>query len=115
MLTPFCELEMFAYPRATVSRLDIPDPLWWELERRLLLIFLGKTHDSSAIHEQVIAALEREGGASPRLAALRNAAARSRDALYAGDFAALGQAMADNTTAQRALHPALISAESQAL
>jgi D-glycero-alpha-D-manno-heptose-7-phosphate kinase len=108
-------IEMFAYPYATVSQLELPNAIWWELERRLLLIFLGKTHSSSAVHEQVIAALEREGGASPRLAALRRTAARSRDALYAGDFAALGQAMADNTAGQSALHPALVSAEADAL
>jgi D-glycero-alpha-D-manno-heptose-7-phosphate kinase len=108
-------IEMFAYPHATVSQLDLPNPIWWELERRLLLIYLGKTHSSSAVHEQVIAGLEREGGASPRLAALRRTAARSRDALYAGDFAALGRAMADNTAAQGALHPALVSAEAHAL
>jgi D-glycero-alpha-D-manno-heptose-7-phosphate kinase len=33
--------------------------------------------------------------------------------VYAGDFAALGQAMTDNTEAQRRLHPALISPEHQ--
>jgi D-glycero-alpha-D-manno-heptose-7-phosphate kinase len=108
-------IEMFAYPHATVSQLDLPDTVWWELERRLLLIFLGKTHDSSAVHEQVIAGLEYEGAASPRLTVLRHTAARSRDALYAGDFAALGRAMADNTAAQGALLPALVSAEAHAL
>lgn len=103
-------IEMPAYPRATVLPLDLPEPTWWELERRLLLIFMGQTHDSSAIHEQVIAGLEREGDASPRLAALRRCAVWSRDAVYAGDFAELGQAMIANTAAQRALHPALVSA-----
>lgn len=106
---------MFQYPYATVSQIRVPDAIWWELERRLALIFLGRTHSSSAVHEQVIAALEREGDASPRLDALRRCAVRARDALYAGDFAALGRAMIDNTDAQRALHPALVNADADAV
>jgi D-glycero-alpha-D-manno-heptose-7-phosphate kinase len=108
-------IEMFHYPYATVSQMRIPDTIWWELERRLALIFLGRTHSSSAVHEQVIAALEREGDASPRLEALRRCAICARDALYAGDFVALGRAMIDNTEAQRALHPALVNADADAV
>lgn len=106
-------IEMFAYPHASVSQIQLPNATWWELERRLALIFLGRTHSSSAVHEQVIANLEREGGASPRLEALRRAAERSRDAVYAGDFVALGRAMVENTTAQAELHPGLIGAEAK--
>lgn len=104
-------IDMFNYPYATVSQIQVPNTIWWELERRLALVFLGRTHSSSAVHEQVIAALEREGDASPRLELLRRCAGRARDALYAGDFAALGRAMIDNTEAQRALHSALVSAD----
>ncbi len=35
----------------------------------------------------------------------------SRDAVYAGDFAALGRAMAINTEAQADLHPDLVSSD----
>ena len=108
-------IEMFTYPYATVSQIQVPNAVWWELERRLLLVFLGKTHSSSAVHEQVIAGLEREGDASPRLEALRHTAERSRDAIYAGDFAAFGRAMIDNTHAQAELHPALVSADAREL
>ena len=89
----FYNIEMFSYPYATVSQIQVPNAVWWELERRLVLIFLGKTHSSSAVHEQVIAGLEREGEASPRLEALRHTAGRSRDAICAGDFVAFGRAM----------------------
>jgi D-glycero-alpha-D-manno-heptose-7-phosphate kinase len=106
---------MFTYPYASVSQIQVPKAIWWELERRLVLVFLGKTHSSSAVHEQVIAGLEREGSASPRLEALRHTAARSRDAVYAGDFVALGRAMVDNTSAQAELHPALVNAEARKL
>jgi D-glycero-alpha-D-manno-heptose-7-phosphate kinase len=108
-------IEMTSYPHATVSQIQIPNALWWELERRLLLIFLGKTHSSSAVHEQVIAGLEQAGGGAAPLEALRRAAERARDAVYAGDFSALGQAMIDNTTAQHTLHPALIGTEAREL
>jgi len=36
---------------------------------------------------------------------LRQTAEKSRDALYAGDFEALGKAMIENTEAQGRLHP----------
>lgn len=108
-------IEMFKYPHASVSQIRVPDSLWWELEQRLALIFLGKTHSSSAVHQKVIAELEHEGATSPRIAGLRRTAERSRDALYAGDFVALGRAMADNTALQRELHPDLISADARAL
>ena len=106
-------IEMFQYPHATVSQIQVPNAVWWELERRLSLIYLGRAHSSSQVHESVIQRLEQEGATSGQLARLRAAAERSRDALYAGDFTALGQAMIANTEAQRALHPALISADAQ--
>ena len=108
-------IEMPAYPHASVSQIQLPEPIWLELERRLVLVFLGTAHSSSAVHERVIAGLEREGASSPRLEALRHTAERSRDAVAAGDFAALGRAMADNTIAQSELHPALVSADARSL
>jgi D-glycero-alpha-D-manno-heptose-7-phosphate kinase len=108
-------IEMSTYPYATVSQIQVPNDVWWELERRLVLVFLGKTHSSSAVHEQVIAGLEREGDSSPRLEALRHTAGRSRDAICAGDFVAFGRAMIDNTAAQAELHPALVNAEAREL
>lgn len=106
-------IEMFDYPYAAVSPIYVPNPTWWELERRLSLIFLGRSHSSSATHEMVIRGLEDAGPDNPKLEALRKTAQSSRDALYAGDFTALGKAMMTNTEAQRNLHPKLISAEAQ--
>jgi D-glycero-alpha-D-manno-heptose-7-phosphate kinase len=101
-------IEMFQYPYASVSQIQVPNSLWWELERRLLLIYLGKSHHSSEVHEMVIQGLEDAGPDCQQLTDLRATAARSRDAIYAGDFAALGAAMVENTEAQGRLHPALI-------
>ncbi len=104
-------IEMFDYPWATVSSIRLPDARWWELERRLVLIYLGRSHDSSAVHEQVIRELEDAGPECPPLEDLRKTASRSRDALYAGDFVALGRAMIENTDAQARLNPALVGTE----
>ena len=108
-------IEMYQYPQASVSQLHVPDSTWWELEKRLVLVFLGKAHSSSDVHETVIADLEGAPPDSPKLEDLRQTAAKSRDAVYAGDFASLGRAMIENTEAQIRLHPALVGAEAQQL
>jgi len=99
------------YPYASVSPISVPNVTWWELERRLVLIYLGNAHNSSQVHEMVIHGLEDAGPDCPQLEALRQTAPQSRDALYSGDFQALGRAMIANTEAQRQLHPALVSRE----
>ena len=43
-------LEIETYPEARVY----PLPIWDELSPRLTLVFLGRAHDSSAVHRQVI-------------------------------------------------------------
>ncbi len=104
-------IEMFDYPNARVSPIQLGIPVWWELERRLVLVYLGKSHDSSALHEAVIRGLEDAGPDHPVLEELRRTAPRSRDALYASDFAGLGAAMIANTEAQARLHSALVGTE----
>lgn len=107
-------IEMFSYPHASVSQLSVPNTVWWELERRLVLVFLGRTHVSSEVHEEVIADLQRHGDGSPELESLRHAAEQARDAVYAADLGALGRAMSHNTDLQRRLHPSLVSKEAHA-
>jgi D-glycero-alpha-D-manno-heptose-7-phosphate kinase len=106
-------IQMFRYPHASVSQIHVADSIWWELERRLLLIFLGKAHQSSNVHERVIRQLENAGPTAKQLEALRATAEPSRDALYSGDFVALGQAMIQNTEGQRNLHPDLVGPDAQ--
>ena len=62
----------------------------------------------------VIAELESAGADSRRLEDLRVTAEQSRDAVYAGDFAALGRAMIANTEAQGRLHPDLVGPAARA-
>jgi D-glycero-alpha-D-manno-heptose-7-phosphate kinase len=108
-------IEMYQYPYATVSPIFLPNSLWWELESRLTLIFVGQTHSSTKTHEMVIQRLENAGPTAAELKPLRLTGVRSKNALYVGDFTALGQAMIDNTEAQRDLHPGLIGPGHQAI
>ena len=103
-------IEMQEYPYASVSPIYVNNDTWWELESRLTLVFIGKPHSSTGVHEAVIKELTaagEDGGA--KLDALRKQAYAGRDALYAGNFVAFGSAMISNTEAQAALHPALVS------
>ena len=106
-------IEMFQYPRATVSQIQVPNSIWWELERRLALVYLGKSHSSSDVHKMVIKELEGAGPNCQKLEDLRKTASKSRDAVYAGDFEALGAAMVENFEAQGRLHEGLISRDAR--
>jgi D-glycero-alpha-D-manno-heptose-7-phosphate kinase len=101
-------IEMTEYPHAVVSPLTLPDSIRHELQRRLALIYLGRPHRSSPIHERVVRDLEQRGPDCAHLEALRGAAERARDAFIAGDFDALGSAMRDNTAAQAEMHADLV-------
>ncbi len=106
-------IDVYQYPYASVSPIQIPNAIWWELERRLALIYLGNSHNSSQVHEMVIRDLEGAGPEDARLEALRATAPLARDALYRADFPALGDVMAANNEAQGQLHSALISADAR--
>jgi D-glycero-alpha-D-manno-heptose-7-phosphate kinase len=104
-------IDMFQDPWSSVSQIEVPNAIWWELERRLALIYLGRSHSSSQVHEKVIRELEDAGPDCRQLNDLRATAAPSRDAVFRGDFVALGKAMTANTEAQRRLHPHLVSSD----
>jgi len=106
-------IDMYQYPHATVSQIRIPDRVWWDLESRLSLIYLGQAHSSSDTHQMVIRELEDAGPEAAKLRPLRLTAEKSKDALYAGDLEALGRTMIENTEAQAGLHPALIGPDHQ--
>jgi D-glycero-alpha-D-manno-heptose-7-phosphate kinase len=108
-----CFIEMFDYPLASVSQVGVPDSVWWELERRLVLVFLGKSHSSSEVHQQVISRLESHDADKSQLDLLRKAAHDGKNALFAGDFDAFGKAMQANTEAQAGLHPQLVSRDAR--
>ena len=101
-------IQMHAFPHASVSPLLIPNPVWWELEQRLAVLYIGTPHSSSDVHRKVIADLGDAAAGDARLEELRQLAVRAKDSLYAGDFTALGAIMSANTDVQRRLHPALV-------
>lgn len=108
-------IEVTDYPDARVHPIALADDIRSELERRLLLVYLGRAHQSSAVHEQVIAGLASEGPGCPRLDALRRCAERAVDALARADWAALGRVMIDSTDSQAALHPSVVSDDARRL
>jgi D-glycero-alpha-D-manno-heptose-7-phosphate kinase len=101
-------IEMHNYPEASVSPLYLPDSLLWEIESRLLLIYLGRPHTSSEVHKLVIKRLEKSPRYRRLLNPLREAAFKGKEALLSGDLEAFGKAMIKNTDAQKQLHPELI-------
>ena len=103
------DIEMVEYPHTHVSQIKLPEEILWELEERLALIYLGKAHSSSNVHQKVIAELEAAGPDCQQLNDLRLTAPKSRQALLHEDFHALGQAMIENTDAQKRLHPDLVN------
>lgn len=108
-------IEILEYPHAVVSPVRLPQAIEWELGERLSLIFLGQSHSSSKVHEMVIAELEDAGPDAEKLRPLRRTPLHARDALCAGNFRALGEAMIENTEAQADLHPGLLSREHRAV
>jgi D-glycero-alpha-D-manno-heptose-7-phosphate kinase len=107
------DVEISRYPNATVTRIAVPDGWRDTLESQLLLVYLGRSHSSSAVHEAVIHDVLDAGPARAVLDDLRAAAADARDAVMACDLTALGGAMRDNTAAQRRLHPSLVGPDAE--
>ena len=106
-------VRMDAYPEAEVLPVPVPAETRAALDERLVLVYLGRAHHSSAVHQAVIDGIRSGGGARAALDALREAALAARDALAAGDLAAFGRALLANTGAQAALHPGLVSPEAR--
>jgi D-glycero-alpha-D-manno-heptose-7-phosphate kinase len=98
-------IEVEPYPEAVAQAL----PGWDELGPRLSLVFLGRAHNSSDLHGQVIAGLGRRE--TRVFSRLREAATAARDAVLTRDLDAFGRAMTDNTEAQRSLHPGLVGVD----
>ena len=97
-----------AYPDARVETLRLAPSTWDALARRVLTVYLGSPHRSSAVHEAVIARLTGTDRAT-LLAPLRTAAKDAATALASGSLDDYGEAMIANTAAQTALHPALVN------
>ncbi|OGD25891.1 MAG: hypothetical protein A2Y56_00005, partial [Candidatus Aminicenantes bacterium RBG_13_63_10] len=95
-----CHIRMSRYPEARARNLRLRPEILSGLGRRLVLVYLGKPHCSSDLHQRVISLL-REG--SPRfeilkrLAELADAACRE---LERGDLESYGRLMIENNECQ---------------
>ncbi len=98
-------IEVDPYPHTTVRALAVPAAL----DVRLVHVAYGGAHDSSAVHEEVIAVLAGEGATTSRLERLRQLALEAEHALGTADLDAYGAVLTAATDAQAALHPGLVS------
>ncbi len=108
-------IQMHAFPHSNVSSILIPNTVWWELEKRIAVIYIGAPHSSSEVHKKVIADLGDDAWKDTRLEGLRKLANQAKNAVYAGDFGLLGKIMNQNTELQRALHKDLVCEKSEEL
>ena len=99
-------IEVPSYPTVVPRRVSCGDALLAGLSARLVVVFLGRGHDSSAVHEAVIAELTSTGAS--KLERLRRCAYDGAAALEREDLEAFGRVMVDNTEAQASLHPSLV-------
>jgi D-glycero-alpha-D-manno-heptose-7-phosphate kinase len=102
-------IEMPRYPDTIVEPIALKTATRHALDTRLLLVYLGRAHDSSAVHREVIASLEADGGPRHALEGLRKLARLGRAALLGDDLAAYGRTLSDNCELQASLHRSLVS------
>lgn len=110
-----CFIDMYKYPEATVTKLDVEEALLEKLSRRISLIYLGQSHSSSAMHEEVITFLEEKGAQFTIIQTLRSLAEQAKNHLLGGDLEAFGEMMIQNNECQRSLHSGLISEEADSV
>lgn len=103
------------YPHSMCRTLLLVDGVVAALDDALLVVFLGRAHASTAIHEQVVGALQHAGPHDPRLTRLRALAHEGARALEAGDLRAYAGCLTTNTDVQRLLHRDLVSPDADAI
>lgn len=109
------EIIMNDYPDCQVQPCQVSPQTRAELNAQLQLWYLGRPHQSSQVHEEVIRRLETVAETQQLLQPLRDAAAAASAALVKGDLPRYGIALQQNTMAQHTLHPALLCADATAL
>ena len=101
-------IEIPRYPETVVEALPLAGSTRDALDARLLVVYLGQGHDSSAVHRQVIRTIEA-GGGHDALDALRVLARQGREALLAGDLDQYGRILSANCAQQAALNTSLVN------
>jgi D-glycero-alpha-D-manno-heptose-7-phosphate kinase len=110
-----CHIQMYRYPYARVEKIILEPRVWEELNRRTCLIYVGRPHLSTAIHERVIARLEGGGSEWKTLERMKQLPELGKTYLLDGDLESFGGVMTENNECQRRLHPELVCAEADAI
>ena len=58
-------IQMHSFPHASVSPVLVPNSIWWELEQRLAVVYIGTPHSSNEVHKKVIAGMGKDPAATP--------------------------------------------------
>lgn len=109
-----CNFMEVNYPHARVNPLALDTGTLCELEDRFVLVYTGRSHFSSAMHEKVI----EEYHAGRNVAVfqrLMDCATRGKEALLSADLDVFAEMMNENWEAQKALHPDITTAEIEKL
>jgi len=102
------------YPHARVSPVALSTGTLCELEDRFVLVYTGRSHFSSEMHEKVIAEYEA-GHNRQHFHKLEECARQGKEALLSSDLNAFAEAMNENWTAQKSLHADITTPEIEAL
>lgn len=105
----FMEVE---YPNARIFPIPLTPALRCELEDRFILVYTGRSHFSSALHQKVISEADQR---QANFDALARAAVAGKEALLTGDLDAFGAAMNANWEAQKGLHAEITTPEIETL
>lgn len=105
----FMEVE---YPSARIFPIPLSPAVRCELEDRFVLVYTGKSHFSSGMHQKVISEADKHTNDFDNLS---RAAVMGKEALLKGDLDAFAAAMNVNWEAQKALHPDITSDEIEKL
>jgi len=106
-------IRMDAYPNSRVTPLEPDPPFLRLLDKRLSLVYIGTPHDSSRIHEKVIADLGDNAAHDPRLQGLRELALQAKESVVERDIEGLAETMNRSVALQEQLHPHLVSHKSR--
>lgn len=105
-------IKMLGYPKAKIVNINLKREIIDELNHRLLLVFLGGSHDSSNVHKILSSDLEKGFKASV-LNELASTAEIGLSKLMKNDFRGFGETMIYNHELQRELNYSLINKEAR--
>lgn len=98
----FMEID---YPHVSLSRLPVSPTFLWEFEERLVLVYVGQSRLSDAVHRLVIERYESgDRDAVEAMGTLKQSAHEMKDAMLRGDMPRIAETINTNWAAQKQLH-----------